>query len=141
MGLRTAWREILRCAQDDKGKDEELVGGITLAVALAHQTLAVVLATNKDLRLFFRMLYNWGGVASATPPPIYLNYLFAKEASMKAVVMAGGEGSRLRPLTIRRPKPMVPIAGKPVMEHILNLVETAWHYRSGCDGAISCQQY
>src|SRR5579884_4006574 len=42
---------------------------------------------------------------------------------MKAVVMAGGEGSRLRPLTIRRPKPMVPIAGKPVMEHILNLLK------------------
>src|SRR6059058_4346165 len=48
---------------------------------------------------------------------------FEKEASMKAVVMAGGEGSRLRPLTIRRPKPMVPIAGKPVMEHILNLLK------------------
>jgi mannose-1-phosphate guanylyltransferase / phosphomannomutase len=42
---------------------------------------------------------------------------------MKAVVMAGGEGSRLRPLTIRRPKPMVPIAGKPVMEHILDLLK------------------
>lgn len=42
---------------------------------------------------------------------------------MKAVVMAGGEGSRLRPLTIGRPKPMVPIAGKPVMEHILNLLK------------------
>jgi mannose-1-phosphate guanylyltransferase / phosphomannomutase len=42
---------------------------------------------------------------------------------MKAVVMAGGEGSRLRPLTIRRSKPMVSIAGKPVMEHILNLLK------------------
>ena len=42
---------------------------------------------------------------------------------MKAVVMAGGEGSRLRPLTIMRPKPMVPIVGRPVMEHILNLLK------------------
>src|SRR5215467_13252788 len=42
---------------------------------------------------------------------------------MKAVVMAGGEGSRLRPLTVARPKPMVPIVGKPVMEHILHLLK------------------
>src|SRR5437667_4237042 len=42
---------------------------------------------------------------------------------MKAVVMAGGEGSRLRPLTVKRPKPMVPIVGKTVMEHILNLLK------------------
>ena len=39
---------------------------------------------------------------------------------MKAVVMAGGEGSRLRPLTSRRPKPLAPIANKPVMEHIVD---------------------
>jgi mannose-1-phosphate guanylyltransferase/phosphomannomutase len=42
---------------------------------------------------------------------------------MKAVVMAGGEGSRLRPLTIGRPKPMVPIIGRPVAEHILQLLK------------------
>ena len=40
---------------------------------------------------------------------------------MKAVVMAGGEGTRLRPLTSNQPKPMVPIVGKPCMEHILDL--------------------
>jgi mannose-1-phosphate guanylyltransferase / phosphomannomutase len=44
--------------------------------------------------------------------------------AMKAVVMAGGEGSRLRPLTVTRPKPMVPIVGRPVMEHILNLLKS-----------------
>jgi mannose-1-phosphate guanylyltransferase/phosphomannomutase len=38
---------------------------------------------------------------------------------MKAVVMAGGEGSRLRPLTSTIPKPLVPVAGRPIMEHIL----------------------
>lgn len=42
---------------------------------------------------------------------------------MKAVVMAGGIGSRLRPLTIGRPKPMVPFLGKPVLAHILNLLK------------------
>ncbi|PKQ29455.1 MAG: hypothetical protein CVT60_05255, partial [Actinobacteria bacterium HGW-Actinobacteria-10] len=42
---------------------------------------------------------------------------------MKAVVMAGGEGTRLRPLTSLKPKPMVPIFNQPVMEHILGLVK------------------
>ena len=55
---------------------------------------------------------------------------------MKAVVMAGGEGSRLRPLTIRRPKPMVPIVGKPVMEHILHLLK-----RHGITEVIVTVQY
>ncbi len=41
---------------------------------------------------------------------------------MKAVIMAGGEGTRLRPLTCNRPKPMVTVANKPVMEHILDLL-------------------
>ena len=37
--------------------------------------------------------------------------------------MAGGEGTRLRPLTSNQPKPMVPIVGKPCMEHILELLQ------------------
>lgn len=41
---------------------------------------------------------------------------------MKAVVMAGGEGTRLRPLTVNRPKPMVPVVNRPVMAHIVGLV-------------------
>lgn len=43
---------------------------------------------------------------------------------MKAVVMAGGEGSRLRPLTSRHPKPLVPVVGSPVIEHILRLLRS-----------------
>src|SRR3954454_20569429 len=38
--------------------------------------------------------------------------------------MAGGEGTRLRPLTSNQPKPMVPIVGKPCMEHILELLKS-----------------
>lgn len=41
---------------------------------------------------------------------------------MKAVVMAGGEGTRLRPLTCNRPKPMVPVANKPIIQHIFELL-------------------
>ncbi|MCB0199570.1 MAG: NTP transferase domain-containing protein [Caldilineae bacterium] len=41
---------------------------------------------------------------------------------MKAVVMAGGAGSRLRPLTVGRPKPMLPLANQGVLGHILTLL-------------------
>ncbi|HEV8421515.1 MAG TPA: nucleotidyltransferase family protein, partial [Actinomycetota bacterium] len=40
---------------------------------------------------------------------------------MKALVMAGGQGTRLRPLTSNQPKPMLPIVGRPMMEHVLRL--------------------
>ncbi|GMU31023.1 MAG: mannose-1-phosphate guanyltransferase [Chthonomonadaceae bacterium] len=40
----------------------------------------------------------------------------------KAVVMAGGEGSRLRPITSSRPKPLVPVCNRPIMEQILGLL-------------------
>ncbi len=43
---------------------------------------------------------------------------------MKAIIMAGGEGSRLRPLTCDLPKPMVPIMNKPIMEHIIKLLKS-----------------
>src|SRR3990170_433498 len=42
---------------------------------------------------------------------------------MKTVIMAGGFGTRLRPLTCNLPKPMVSIANKPMMEHIINILK------------------
>lgn len=42
---------------------------------------------------------------------------------MKAVIMAGGFGTRLRPLTQNIPKPMVPLINKPMMEHIISLLK------------------
>jgi mannose-1-phosphate guanylyltransferase len=41
---------------------------------------------------------------------------------VKAIVLAAGVGSRLEPLTNQVPKPMVPIANRPVMEHIVELL-------------------
>jgi len=41
---------------------------------------------------------------------------------MKAVIMAGGEGTRLRPLTSNQPKPMLPMANRPMMEHVVHLL-------------------
>jgi mannose-1-phosphate guanylyltransferase/phosphomannomutase len=42
---------------------------------------------------------------------------------VQAVVMAGGGGTRLRPLTTNRPKPMVPVVNKPMLEHTLDLLK------------------
>jgi len=55
---------------------------------------------------------------------------------MKAVVMAGGSGARLRPLTINRPKPMVPLVNKPVIGHILDLLK-----RHGINEVVVTLQY
>lgn len=43
---------------------------------------------------------------------------------MKGIIMSGGMGNRLRPLTSNLPKPMVPIFNKPVMEYGVNLLKT-----------------
>ncbi len=42
---------------------------------------------------------------------------------MKAVIMAGGKGTRLRPLTCGIPKPMVPLLNRPCMEYIIELLK------------------
>ncbi|MDG6925887.1 MAG: NDP-sugar synthase [Nitrososphaerota archaeon] len=39
---------------------------------------------------------------------------------MKAVVLAGGEGTRLRPLTLTRPKPMIPLGPEPAIHYVLS---------------------
>lgn len=41
----------------------------------------------------------------------------------KAIIMAGGFGTRLRPLTMSIPKPMVPVANRPMMEHVVELLK------------------
>ena len=41
---------------------------------------------------------------------------------MKAMVLAAGQGSRLRPLTDTCPKPMLPLGGKPLLEHVITLL-------------------
>lgn len=47
---------------------------------------------------------------------------------MKAVVLAGGEGTRLKPLTYRRPKPLMPVAGRPCIDYVLRaLAASGFH--------------
>jgi mannose-1-phosphate guanylyltransferase len=50
---------------------------------------------------------------------------------MKAVVLVGGEGTRLRPLTLTTPKPLLPIANQPFIERQL-----AWLARHGIDEVV-----
>ena len=42
---------------------------------------------------------------------------------MQAVIMAGGFGTRLRPITCSIPKPMAPMANKPMLCHIIDLLK------------------
>ena len=55
---------------------------------------------------------------------------------MKAILMAGGEGTRLRPITGGAPKPLVPLLGKPIMGHILELL-----HRHGFDDICATLRY
>ncbi|MCU1623973.1 MAG: mannose-phosphate guanyltransferase [Frankiales bacterium] len=55
---------------------------------------------------------------------------------MRAVVMAGGEGTRLRPMTANQPKPLLPVVNRPVMEHVLRLLR-----RHGFDEAVVTVQF
>jgi mannose-1-phosphate guanylyltransferase/phosphomannomutase len=55
---------------------------------------------------------------------------------MRAVVMAGGEGTRLRPMTTNQPKPLLPVVNRPIMEHVLRLLK-----RHGFDETVVTVQY
>lgn len=55
---------------------------------------------------------------------------------MKAVILAGGLGTRLRPLTLKTPKPMLPLGKKPILEHIIE-----WNKKNGVKSFVLCVSY
>tara|TARA_B100002049_G_scaffold210523_1_gene172998 strand:+ start:539 stop:1240 length:702 start_codon:yes stop_codon:yes gene_type:complete len=55
---------------------------------------------------------------------------------VKAVILAGGLGTRLRPLTNNNPKPMLPIGRKPILEHLID-----WTKKNGIKSIVLCVSY
>ena len=55
---------------------------------------------------------------------------------MKAIVLAAGEGARLQPLTSTRPKHMISVGSKPILEHVLNALKT-----TGIDDVLIVTHY
>src|ERR1041384_7133963 len=68
-----------------------------------------------------------GGPRPPPPPPTPHPPAPAPRAAepMKAVILAGGEGTRLRPLTLSIPKPVVPVVDRPFLRHQLDLLGRA----------------
>ena len=56
--------------------------------------------------------------------------------SVKAVILAGGLGTRLRPLTLKTPKPMLPLGKKPILEHLID-----WNKKNGVKSIVLCVSY
>lgn len=55
---------------------------------------------------------------------------------IKAVLMAGGKGSRIRPLTLSRPKPLIPVANRPMIEYVVEKIK-----KSGFDELVVTLSY
>ncbi len=56
--------------------------------------------------------------------------------NLKAVILAGGLGTRLHPYTLFMPKPMLPLGDKPVLEHLIS-----WLYNNGIKEMVICVSY
>jgi dTDP-glucose pyrophosphorylase len=88
---------------------------IVVSSEISRELVSQMMATNKihqipivDENLHVIGLHLWDEINGPT------------ERTNTMVIMAGGKGSRLHPETENCPKPLLPIAGKPILEHIIN---------------------
>jgi NDP-mannose synthase len=65
------------------------------------------------------------GFTATRPPAVPANGSLPDTANVRAVILAGGQGTRLRPYTTVIPKPLVPVADRPVLEHIIRSLARA----------------
>lgn len=61
---------------------------------------------------------------------------FTQSKVKKAVILAGGQGVNLRPYTLEIPKPLLPVQGKPILEHLINQLK-----KNGIEEIILCIGY
>lgn len=115
MDLELSISELLRQRQPSFA-----CGAITAPLGTDDTTL-LHLMTENDVR-HIPLVDEAGGVADIS----FLNELVKEyELPLRALVMAGGYGSRLRPLTEELPKPMLPVGSKPLLELIVEQLKQA----------------
>jgi NDP-sugar pyrophosphorylase family protein len=76
------------------------------------------------------------GLASVRPQMAAVNGTSTEPSGVRAVILAGGQGTRLRPYTTVIPKPLVPVGDKPVLAHIIDSLA-----RSGVSRIDMCVNY
>lgn len=66
----------------------------------------------------------------------YILNLFTQSKAKKAVILAGGQGVNLRPYTLEVPKPLLPVQGRPILEHLIEQLKV-----NGIEEVIICIGY
>ena len=108
----------------------------TKKISKIYNLNSIYLTTNNFTKLYAEKLIKSKGI---TLLPIINKYLepvdyfnlyesssreHKQDQSHPVIIMAGGEGKRLQPFTSILPKPLIPVRGKPVLIHIMNLFKT-----------------